>query len=83
MKIIFTERAKKDWQNLNREIQNQIRKKLSFYIRSGNIFRFAQKLKDSSLGEYRFRIGDHRLIFDFENFTIFVLKVGHRKNIYK
>ena len=49
MKIIFTERAKKDWKNLNREIQNQIRKKLNFYIKSGNIFRFAEKLKYYSL----------------------------------
>lgn len=83
MKIIFTERAKKDWQNLNREIQSQIRKKLSFYIQSGNIFRFAEKLKDYSSGEYRLRVGDYRLIFDFENSTVFILRIGHRKDIYK
>lgn len=83
MRIIFTERAKKDWQNLSREIQNQIRKKLSFHIQSGNIFHFAEKLKNRSSGEYRFRIGDYRLIFDFKNDIILVLKVGHRKDIYR
>lgn len=83
MRIIFTERAKKDWQNLNNSIQRQLRKKLSFYIKSGKPLKFADKIKDKSLGDYRFRIGDYRIIFDTRRKTIFVLKVGHRKDIYK
>ncbi|MDP3698411.1 MAG: type II toxin-antitoxin system RelE/ParE family toxin [Nanoarchaeota archaeon] len=33
---------------------------------------------------YRFRVGDYRIIFDKEEekLLIFVIKVGHRKNIY-
>ncbi|MBI2591234.1 MAG: type II toxin-antitoxin system RelE/ParE family toxin [Candidatus Brennerbacteria bacterium] len=83
MKIVFTERAKKEWRHLNKLIQNQIRKKLVFYAKNGNILKFAEKLKDYSFGEYRFRIGDYRLIFDFRDKTIIVLKVGHRKDIYR
>jgi mRNA interferase RelE/StbE len=35
------------------------------------------------LGEYRFRIGDYRVIFDIEGNEIVVLRVGHRREIYK
>ena len=32
---------------------------------------------------YRFRIGDYRVIFDHTDVAIIVLRVGHRKDIYK
>ncbi len=83
MEIIFSERARKEWSRLERSVQNQLRKKIEFYLQSGQPLKFAEKLKDSSLGEYRFRIGDYRIVFDLEGNTIFVLRVGHRKEIYK
>ncbi|MDD5132885.1 MAG: type II toxin-antitoxin system RelE/ParE family toxin [Candidatus Nanoarchaeia archaeon] len=39
-----------------------------------------KKLKDS--GNFRLRVGDYRIIFNIEKENIFILKVGHRKNIY-
>jgi len=44
---------------------------------------FAEKLNDYEFGEWRFRIGDYRAIFDVDGDKIIILKVGHRKNIYK
>ena len=83
MEIIFSERARKEWSRLERSVQNQLRKKIEFYLQSGQPLKFAAKLQDPSLGEYRFRIGDYRIVFDFEGNRIFVLRVGHRKEIYK
>ncbi len=40
-------------------------------------------MTDSSLGSYRFRVGDYRVIFDLEGEEIVVLRVGHRKEIYR
>lgn len=36
-------------------------------------------------GEWRYRLGDYRLIADIndETVTILMLEIGHRKNIYK
>ncbi len=45
--------------------------------------RHAEKLTQSDLGSYRFRIGDYRVVFDLEGEEIVVLRVGHRKDIYK
>jgi mRNA interferase RelE/StbE len=83
MKIIFTEQAKRDWQKLGRSAQSQLRKKLSFYLNTGKPLKFTEKLRNYAWGEYRFRIGDYRIIFDYSNDIIFVLRVGHRKDIYK
>ena len=43
----------------------------------------AEPLKQSDLGSYRFRIGDYRVVFDLEGSEIVVLRVGHRREIYK
>jgi len=46
-------------------------------------FKYANKLTDPRLGSYRFRIGDYRVIFDLDGNKIIVLRVGHRKDIYR
>lgn len=83
MNVFFTERAQKDWKSLNPKIQDQLRKKIAFFIQSGKPLHYAERLKDFSLGSYRFRIGDYRIIFDIHSDTIVVLRVGHRREIYR
>jgi mRNA interferase RelE/StbE len=48
-----------------------------------NPLQYAERLTNSALGGYRFRIGDYRVIFDIEGNDIVVLRAGHRKEIYK
>jgi mRNA interferase RelE/StbE len=43
----------------------------------------AERLTESELGSYRFRVGDYRVIFDLEGDEIVVLRVGHRREIYR
>jgi len=45
--------------------------------------KYAVRLTESKLGTYRFRIGDYRAIFDLEGNEIVVLRLGHRRDIYK
>lgn len=47
------------------------------------LIRFAEKLKDPKLGMYHFRIGDWRVIFDYLENKIYILRVDHRKDIYR
>ena len=48
-----------------------------------NPLQFAERLTNFDFGEYRFRIGDYRVSFDIENNTVKILKIGHRKDVYK
>jgi len=43
----------------------------------------AIKLTNPKIGTYRFKIGDYRVVFDLDDKTIVVLRIGHRKSIYK
>ena len=57
--------------------------KLEFYMSAPEPLDFAEHLNDSMLGHYRFRVGDYRVSFDIENDVAKILKVGHRKDMYK
>jgi mRNA interferase RelE/StbE len=79
-RLVYTQRAVKDIQRLEEKIKKRIAKAL--LRRSEDPFKYAEKLTDSRLGNYRFRIGDYRIIFDLEESDISALRVGHRKEIY-
>ncbi len=85
-KLLLTKKAKNDFSSLEKIIQKRIAKKLKFYVADENPLKHAKKLKDSRLGEYRFRIGDYRAIFDIDkkgNITLLlILRVKHRKDVY-
>jgi mRNA interferase RelE/StbE len=80
-KLVYTYRADKDIKRLDTPIKNRIGKTLLRY--KEDPFKYAERLTDLSLGTYRFRIGDYRIIFDIEGSNIVILRVGHRKEIYK
>ena len=79
----FKKKAAREIDKLQLEIRQRLLKKLKFYSLQENPLRFAEKLRDYKFGEYRFRIGDYRVLFDVENHKIIILKVGHRREIYK
>ena len=79
--LVYTRRAEKDIDKLDPKVRERIGKTLLRYREEP--LRFAEKLSDSILGEYRFRIGDYRVIFDVQGNEIVVLRVGHRREIYR
>jgi mRNA interferase RelE/StbE len=79
----FTSQALRQIKNLPKNIQKRIIKKLDFFCQKDPL-KYADFLTDSRLGNYRFRIGDYRVIFDKKaQNSILVLAVGHRKQIYR
>ncbi len=80
-RIVFTNRALKDLEKINKETQIRIAKKLKEYAE--NPFKHARKLISQEIGMYRFKIGDYRIIFDIDGENIIILRIGHRKSIYK
>ena len=84
MRVIFTKSAARDWARLPKRIQAQLRKKLNFFISQDYPLDAAIPMKDHTLGQYRFRIGDYRIVFDVTNHNILVvIRAGHRKDIYR
>lgn len=80
-RLVYTDRAVKDIQPLEQRVKSRIGRTVLRY--QEDPLRYAEKLRDSRLGTYRFRIGDYRVIFDIEENEIVVLRLGHRRDIYR
>jgi len=83
MQFIFTHSSFRQFKKLEKSAQKRIDEKLRFYCSQKNPLDFAEPINDFQYGSWRFRIGDYRVLFDVEKDKIIVLKVGHRKDIYK
>lgn len=80
-KLIYTETAFKDVGKLDAVVKKRIKKKIEEYARSP--FKPATKLTDFALGSYRWRVGNYRIVFDVDKEYIIILRIGHRREIYK
>jgi len=85
-RLILTRNALKDLGSLQKETAGRIVDKLEYFGASVNPLIYAKKLTGSSIGQYRFRIGDYRAIFDIDRFgriqILMILRIKHRKDIY-
>ncbi len=77
----YSKRAVKDIALLDPVIKERLgRDLLRFAL---DPLKYAKKLRDSKLGSYRFRSGDYLIIFDLDQEAIYVLRIGHRREIYR
>ncbi len=79
--LLYTKSAVRDIKKLDRVARKKIKKRLEFLSLSP--FKYSKKLTDPRLGTYRFRAGNYRVIFDIGGKNIIILRVGHRREIYK
>jgi len=84
-KIIFSERAKKQLLKLDKRIALLILGWIEKNLKDCSDPRIHGKaLKSNRSGQWRYRIGDYRLICEIQDkkITILVLEVGHRRIVY-
>lgn len=79
--LLYTKTAARDIQKLDTVTKKRIKKKLEEFLK--NPLTYAKKLTDSRIGTYRWRIGNHRVVFDVDDQKIVILRVGHRREIYR
>lgn len=78
---LITHRALKDLEKIDESTKTRLRNALIRF--QSDPLKHAEKLTDSQLGSYRFRVGDYRKIFDLVESDIVVLRIGHRREIYR
>ena len=79
--VIFTPKAEKQLSKLHKEVRVRIFNALKrIKIRPES---HLTKLVDDSA--FKFRVGDYRLFIDIvqDKLILLIIKVGHRKNVYK
>ncbi|MFN4212524.1 MAG: type II toxin-antitoxin system RelE family toxin [Microgenomates group bacterium] len=79
--LIFTKNARDDIEKLDRLAKKRLGKKLLQFQK--NPLLYARRLTSSIIGEYRFRVGDYRVVFDIKGKKIVILRIVHRREIYR
>ena len=79
--LLYTKTSARDIQKLDNVSKKRLKKKLEEYAK--NPLTYAKKLTDSKIGSFRWRIGNYRVVFDLDGQNIIILRVGHRREIYK
>lgn len=80
-RIVYTKRAVRDIEQLQGAVKKRIGDAMLKIIDSP--YDHLRKMVGSDLGMYRYRIGEYRVIMDVEGCDIVVLRVGHRREIYR
>lgn len=85
MNVIFADKAKKEFLKLDKTVQLQIK---NFILKLQDLEdpRSTGKALKGNLSKlWRYRVGDYRLVCNIEDqkILITVLRVGHRREIYK
>lgn len=82
-RILITKTAKKDIDGLEPIVKKRLGKKLLYVTSLTDIVSVAKRLEGDMIGEYRIRIGDHRVLFDLDGKDIIIVRVQHRKDVYR
>ena len=81
-KVIFTKSVKKDFRKIPKLDVSKILKEIADLAKNPRSFK-TKKLRGEKL--YRLRVGNYRVIYDIQDnlMLIFVVKLGHRSDIYR
>ena len=78
----LSRKAQKEFDRLDRPLQIRIIQKLKILEKNP---RGADAIKMSGAESWRVRVGDYRVIYDIQDgvLVVLVLKIGHRRDIYR
>ena len=81
--IIFSTEAKKDVEKLDSQIKKRLQKKLKEIALGSDVKSLAKRLVNFDDADYRLRVGDYRITFDLNANVIAVVRIRHRKDVYR
>ena len=82
-KVIWKDKASKQLAKIDRTMAKKIKDKVKNYLAEDPINR-GEPLTHEYQGLYRYRFSDYRVVYEIKEkeLVIFVVKVGHRKEVY-
>lgn len=85
-KVLFTDKSKKQLMKMDRSVAKLI---TSWIVKNlqdcEDPRRHGKALTADRSGQWRYRVGDYRLLAEIqdENIIILIVEIGHRRDIYK
>ncbi len=81
--LVYKKPAVRDIQKLPPHIKKRLKTKLDWFVGQSNPLEFAEPLTKPSDAQYRFRVGNYRVLFDIEANNIVILHIQHRSKVYR
>lgn len=81
--LLYKQPAAKEIKKLPKQIQKRLKAKLEWFIDQPEPLVFAERLTKPADAQYRYRVGAYRVLFDVDGHNIVVLKVQHRRDVYR
>lgn len=82
-KIRFSRTASKDFSELDELYKTQLTEEINSLEKLGNKHPKIKSLTGPLKGYFRIRQGDYRIIFTYQEKTIFIASILHRQEAYK
>lgn len=83
-KVTYKESVKKDLKRIPKDIKYILKRAIEEKLMVDPA-RFGLPLRNNLKGFMKLRVGDFRIIYSISNeeITVFVIKIGHRKDVYQ
>jgi mRNA interferase RelE/StbE len=83
--VILTSEAQSDLRKIASSIRTRLLDKLDWMGENAELIQHQALQGDEWKGCFKYRVGDYRIIYrmEYPAATLFVLKVGHRREVYK
>lgn len=83
-KIVISSKAQYDYKKLDKSVQTRIQKAI-LSLESDQTPAQSRGLTGKGLAQYRLRVGDYRILYDVYHAdkTVLIIRIGHRKEIYR
>jgi mRNA interferase RelE/StbE len=83
-RIDLTPTAIRDLRRLPVTSQRRIGRKLQWFVEQADPLAFARPVVGTTAaGQYRFRIGEYRVVFDRKGRLLTILSIEHRRDVYR
>ncbi len=82
-KIFYAKSVEKDLRGIPIENLQKIKKEIDHLIEFPDV-KNVKKLTHHPVSDFRLKVGNYRVLFDVDttNKAIYILKIGHRKEVY-
>ena len=83
-RLLISSRAEKDLKKLDRSILVRIDRAL-LLLSVNPYLENSKHIQDKRLAQFRVRVGDYRILYDVypKIRTVYVFRIGHRRDIYR
>ena len=79
--ILYKSSVRRDLKNIEKSEVDRILSEIERVLSKNP--RVGKPLTGKFKGLYRYRIGDYRVIYAVEGKSVWILKIGHRKKVYR